>query len=964
MSTTSNVTSAKGTAAAKTPAKETKKVSPEELMEQLKKMLEAEIDAATDKSGKVDLEKLGPLFHDALEDKSLGWSSEKPKKAELLAKATGLAQAHLDAVNQPVGKRGHDNVTQKEVKAVGKGHKAAAEYLATALLAAGGTHVPGITPDAAHRGNTVSGANVLAKARAQITTDAKAGGKTQLFDEAREELAKKGNKKPSEAELIEEAVSLVERRLPRGDLSADQIASVGAKDSHVAPYIDAGFVGAGGQKKALTQAKADLDAPPPTGDGVEVKADTKVAAAKRTAAAGKVAEEQQAVSKAQRGDVVGKVGAHELHPDVDHVLKSAGTAISGSEMNMLLNVAYENGVHPNDIADQLIRGDGPIGKRLSLEGGKGKQIVTLDALHELTGVLQEHGLPEGATPSQTKKHGERISSLQHMLEDPSKLTAIDPEGNDQLFRLRVLVGKGGVLTKAAEAELPDESLVKLAAQQLRGEGVKRITPQALDRKLTEMHAAANASAIDPAVLAGAGEAGAAVNGEPPFTPIEMQYLQGIEDPNERARAMLEMHLKKEATAGRLKLGDNGEPFTKTEAELLSQIQDPQERQQRMLQMVMQKQEAGLLDAEGHPTEAGLAASKAPAQPGAVEFTPEEIEQLRSIPDPVQQQRLMQQLAAQKAAANGTRMPPHEVNQKIEEMVDELGIAPGAFIQPDQMDQFIAMAGMRGVTPEDIADHLIATTVPSSGPVAGLGGGAMGAAANIPGQGTAPGAPAQTQYAAQLGEPAHPGQYSSLGAHMSSQALDRLKSRLSTQAPRTQEEAQEKLARNDGLMKLRTNAFGGDPMLAIQAGNLPPQQRALFDRMVAQQMQSQGMNDQAFQAMSMQSMGMGPMFQMMAMGGFPMMGFDPTTASAEMTAMGAGVWPSGNASFDLARAITNYPPFSPAEMELLGQIKDPQQRALQMLQMYMQKQALMATVITNLAQMRHDMLKAVAQNLRS
>jgi hypothetical protein len=56
--------------------------------------------------------------------------------------------------------------------------------------------------------------------------------------------------------------------------------------------------------------------------------------------------------------------------------------------------------------------------------------------------------------------------------------------------------------------------------------------------------------------------------------------------------------------------------------------------------------------------------------------------------------------------------------------------------------------------------------------------------------------------------------------------------------------------------------------------------------------------------------------------------------------------------------------SPDERAALEKIEDPQQRALQMLQLYMQKQALLATTQTNMAQMRHDMLKAVAQNLRA
>ena len=79
---------------------------------------------------------------------------------------------------------------------------------------------------------------------------------------------------------------------------------------------------------------------------------------------------------------------------------------------------------------------------------------------------------------------------------------------------------------------------------------------------------------------------------------------------------------------------------------------------------------------------------------------------------------------------------------------------------------------------------------------------------------------------------------------------------------------------------------------------------------------------------------------------------------------AGFVPTGDSTFDLANAIANAPTYSPTELALLSKIKDPEQRAIQELQMQMQKQALLCTVLTNLANMRHEMLKAVAQNLRS
>lgn len=92
--------------------------------------------------------------------------------------------------------------------------------------------------------------------------------------------------------------------------------------------------------------------------------------------------------------------------------------------------------------------------------------------------------------------------------------------------------------------------------------------------------------------------------------------------------------------------------------------------------------------------------------------------------------------------------------------------------------------------------------------------------------------------------------------------------------------------------------------------------------------------------------------------------DPQSASGASATYAAGFTPTGNTTYDLANAIANAPTYSPTELALLSKIKDPEQRAIQELQMQMQKQALLCTVITNLANMRHEMLKAVAQNLRS
>ena len=56
--------------------------------------------------------------------------------------------------------------------------------------------------------------------------------------------------------------------------------------------------------------------------------------------------------------------------------------------------------------------------------------------------------------------------------------------------------------------------------------------------------------------------------------------------------------------------------------------------------------------------------------------------------------------------------------------------------------------------------------------------------------------------------------------------------------------------------------------------------------------------------------------------------------------------------------------SPQELAMLNQIDDPALRELQRIQILMQKQAMLNTVLTNLTGMREDMRKAVARNLRA
>jgi hypothetical protein len=102
---------------------------------------------------------------------------------------------------------------------------------------------------------------------------------------------------------------------------------------------------------------------------------------------------------------------------------------------------------------------------------------------------------------------------------------------------------------------------------------------------------------------------------------------------------------------------------------------------------------------------------------------------------------------------------------------------------------------------------------------------------------------------------------------------------------------------------------------------------------------------------------------MPQGTMPYGMFGNSAMTGAMATMGAGFMPTGNTGFDLANAVASAPAFSPAEQSLLSQIQDPQQYAMQALQMFMQKQALLATTLSNIANMRHEMMKTVANNLR-
>ena len=73
--------------------------------------------------------------------------------------------------------------------------------------------------------------------------------------------------------------------------------------------------------------------------------------------------------------------------------------------------------------------------------------------------------------------------------------------------------------------------------------------------------------------------------------------------------------------------------------------------------------------------------------------------------------------------------------------------------------------------------------------------------------------------------------------------------------------------------------------------------------------------------------------------------------------------TGDKALDLANNLAQEPLYSDSEKEFLAKIPDPQKRAEAERQMFMEKQALLATTLSNVANMRHEMMKTVAKNLR-
>jgi hypothetical protein len=100
------------------------------------------------------------------------------------------------------------------------------------------------------------------------------------------------------------------------------------------------------------------------------------------------------------------------------------------------------------------------------------------------------------------------------------------------------------------------------------------------------------------------------------------------------------------------------------------------------------------------------------------------------------------------------------------------------------------------------------------------------------------------------------------------------------------------------------------------------------------------------------MGGGMMPGMMGGG---MMGMNP------MMMGGGGMYANQTAA--LVGSIANASLFTPAEQGLLNQISDPAQKATFVLQKMMQRESLLASVLTNVSHMLYDTARGIAQNIR-
>jgi hypothetical protein len=93
------------------------------------------------------------------------------------------------------------------------------------------------------------------------------------------------------------------------------------------------------------------------------------------------------------------------------------------------------------------------------------------------------------------------------------------------------------------------------------------------------------------------------------------------------------------------------------------------------------------------------------------------------------------------------------------------------------------------------------------------------------------------------------------------------------------------------------------------------------------------------------------------------GVTPSSTFGSNVPIAPGVFnPTGSTDSALVNTIANAPLFSQDEKDLMAKLP-PEQQAMMTLQARKQREALMTSVLTNIANMKHESLKGIANNLR-
>jgi hypothetical protein len=592
---------------------------------------------------------------------------------------------------------------------------------------------------------------------------------------------------------------------------------------------------------------------------------------------------------------------------VARVLKGQKGPIDARAMHRIMEAAKRDDISAHEFADQIINKEGPIGTRFAVGGtnGGGKYDLNahaMNAMNERVGAQSLEEIRKGAyTPAELKSHYARIDNLADLALGPPPMSGTHPDSPlGTLASARALVDGDGRISGKMIADLPADHPQRLAYEEF---------PEAVRRKGITPDQLATRVQRNRIEREHFEDATMACRGQPELYPGEISSLPE----GSLRRAAEDLH-------------KNGKPLT------------PEALSRRAAQL----DEPLIHDEIVNVRNPGISSTG----------------------------RMWD-------SANAA-------HPKIDAALEKQGLKP-----PDQIDAptMRELMASQGLTAEEIADHLAV-----AGPTSKLGS-MMTKSAAWHVQSSLPTRPPRTATEAAIRQKRDDGLRAlydevpvqnnwGTARHFASQEqTDQL---AGVQQPSMRHNMLMSAMMSlpmlmngmNPLMMMDPMLMGGGMMPGMMGGMMPGMMGGMMPFMPMGGMMGGmgGMGGKLMLGMGVASMlpmlgGLfggfgGGGFGGFGGGGFGFGGFGMSDVAGELTAMGAGALPTGNVSFDLSRSIANAPPFSPTEMAMLSQIKDPQQRSIQMLQMYMQKQALLATVITNLAQMRHDMMKATAQNLRS